>query len=380
MPNRYNEIGLWKPMLAGGDADSAEDRAHAAATDPKLVSTLFYLYYTRHRVVEFVVRSGFKLPDTHMIFAAGRLHLHICEPVDRSPNAIVYDGWHELESTEPEEVEEAFRKTSQTLNRLSFAYNSRATWRLKYLLYPRMKRGYETPGAEDLPRLIQFLEMKGSEKETSLLDAAVDWYNHAKSSGNVLNEFLAYYVAIEGIAMAVSDGRADFDLGIPKDTKSERRTKKEDCIANLHTSLFTSDPTQFVQRAYFDCIHGIKKKTRKIVETVLGPESEAVRDMFERKVDGYSLNDLRNQIAHGTFSPSGTASEHLVAKRTGDIANIAREFLNRLILRIPQSQSLPSWSGKHQSSLSVHDPRDLWLVSHHFIAGKDWRIRPEWCE
>src|SRR4051794_34590520 len=80
--SRYNELGQWKPFIHGGDEAFAESAAwQLAGQDVDVFSSLFYMFYTGARVLEFVVCTSVELPNQDAYFWNDKLHLWKCPRV-----------------------------------------------------------------------------------------------------------------------------------------------------------------------------------------------------------------------------------------------------------------------------------------------------------
>lgn len=377
MRSRYNPEGEWRPFVQGGDEAAARSLAIELAQDRDLLGPLFYVFYTGFEVLEFVVRAAFALPQERMSLGDGRVNLYRCPPFHSLQNTIVYDGWAPLQAPDADELRSLLRVVDQTVNRLAFAYQASVTWRPKYMDFTT-RRGYATPDKSDLPRLDQFLTFEGSERALSLLDAAIDWHNRSRSSSNILNEFLGYYVSMEAMAVAIDKSPADFGLAIQTETRSERRAGSVVCIERLFEELYASRPIQFVNDAYSQCVNrSLRYRLETAANAVLGPDR--AREIFEPHA-GDSLSNIRNRIAHGKLALTNPDDEGLVRECTPRMAKISREFLIRLLLRVPAGEPLPTWSGRHRVGISLTDPRGAGLVPPEHITAHDWRLRPEWCD
>jgi hypothetical protein len=199
------------------------------------------------------------------------------------------------------------------------------------------------------------------------------------STRNIFIAFLCYYIAIESVAVSVADGKADFGLGYSRPTKKERKEERVECIRKIHDVLYAKDPHKFVEEAS-KCIYGFGKKTRLITEQVFGSDHKYIKALFEKR-EGYSLSDIRNKLAHGAITLLDKEDERLVRNRCGEIAEISKEFLTRIILSLKPTDPLPTWSGQYSVSLSFNDPRTILVTTKdNIFPNKDWRIRPKWCD
>ena len=91
------------------------------------------------------------------------------------------------------------------------------------------------------------------------------------------------------------------------------------------------------------------------------------------------LMALRSEIAHGHYSMSNPEHRAEVASRVGEMAEITRQFITRLLLRLRPEDELADWSNRFRAGLPADDPRHVWIADSRFIAVKEWSIRPEWC-
>ena len=382
LPGRYNNLGEWKPIIYPGKYEHLTEKAYSLSDDPDVQGALFYIICTAHWVIEFVVRTAIDLP-TKAISYGGNFHLWKCPPL--SENSFVetdfkiYDGWLELDSIDPDYIESAIGAISVILNSLAFAYDATIEWRPKYTTVIT-KGGYATPTEDDLKLLDTIFPNILSAKEFFIINAAIDWYNQGKSAKNVFNKFLCYYIALESVALSIADGKADFNLSLSRDPRDVRKRRRNECIKEIYKNKFSEDPTRFVEEAYFDCVVGIKKKIHRVVGLVFGDEHKHLKALFEKQDDGYSLNDIRGGLAHGRMTILDKEHEKIVSKRLPDIAEISREFLTRIILKLKPEDRLPSWSMLHSLKFFTNDPRTTLIAnSEKLFPTDDWRIKPEWC-
>jgi hypothetical protein len=384
LQGRYNKLGEWKPIIYPGNSEHLSEDASSLSDDPEVQGILFYMMCTGHKVIEFVVRANIELPSKFLGYAE-KFNLWKCPPIDGSSPAgqsdWIYDGWFELDSVDTEHIRLVIATIGTILNKLAFSYDTAVKWRIKYSTLVTQP-GCAKPSEKDLHILESMLKNspQANTNDSLILETALDWYNHALSTRNIFIAFLCYYIAIESVSVSVADGNADFGLGYSRPTKEERKREKVECIKRKHDDLYTNDPHKFVEEAYIECIYGLKKKTRLIAEQVFGPDHAHLKALFEKR-EGYSLSDIRSKLAHGAVTLLVKEDERLVRNRCGEIAEISKEFLTRIILSLKPTDPLPTWSGLHSASLSFNDPRTLLVATtDNFHPDTDWRIKSEWCD
>ena len=237
------------------------------------------------------------------------------------------------------------------------------------------------PAEDDLALFDSLLRDFPSSDDAAVLYTALDWYTRALSANNIFSRFLSYYVAIESVATAMAEGSLQVGPPLPRETKAERRARRIKCIQERAAELLPVDPIRFAVEAY-GCVQGLSHRTRVALAAVFGDSHPYMAAMFdESDRDGWSLNDLRNSIAHGTLSLLNPEDEALVSRRSGEVEQIAREFLARLIFKLREGSTVPSWSELHGFTVSSCDPRATLAATHPgLFPCKDWKIRPEWCD
>jgi hypothetical protein len=378
---RYNQLGEWKPIVYPSLPNKLIQEALASSSDNDVQGSFFYILATGYRVIEFVVQTTVDLPHESCSFGK-YFHLWKCPPYESSPlhqNTRIYDGWLELESVDPEYIRAAIAEIGMAVNRMAFAYDANAEWRVKYRLSDISKTLF-TPSEEDIHILDSLLRNFPKTEDAAILEASMDWYNRAGSSNNIFASFLSYYISIESVASAIADGKADFGISYQRESKAQRREGRNKCIEEKFNLLYASNPTKFISEAYFDCVVGLKKKTRDVAEVIFGAEHPYLALLFEKRDDLPSLSDIRSNLAHGAFSLVDRDQEALVAARLPEIAEIAKEFLTRVIFSLKPDDALPTWSLNFTTSqTTITDPRaTIVIVSEQGLSADDWNIRPEW--
>lgn len=300
---RYNEPGEWKPIFYPARPEKILEEALLVSNDPDVQGCWFYIQTTGFRVIEFVVQTTVDLPHETCSFGKA-FHLWKCPPYESSPlqqGTRIYDGWLELESIDAEYHRDAIAQIGMAVNRLAFAYDAKVDWRVKYRFRDK-SYALLSPSEDDMHVLDSLLKDFPNTDDAIVLEAAIDWYNRGKNSNNVFASFLSYYIAIESVAVAIFNGNADFGLGHKKEDKAERKEQRRQCIEQKFDLLYASNPKQFVEEAYFDCVVSLKNKTRQIAELVFGLRHPYLSLLFDKDGKEPALSDIRSYLAHGAFS------------------------------------------------------------------------------
>lgn len=381
LPGRYNKPGEWKPIIYPGKWDMLENEARKLSDDTNVQGILFYMMCTGHRAIEFVMWTTIDLPSEYIRFGDS-FYLYKCpvaeEPSKSVQNFRIYDGTLIIENVEPEHILSAIATIGVAVNRIAFAYEGSVHWRLKYDNLVSEK-GCPTPEEEDLKLLESIFSIFPDEQDAELLEAAIDWFNRGQTARNIFTSYLCYYISIESVAIAIAEQRVSLGLVIEKEKKNDEKIEMNECIEQKYNELFAKSPKKFVIDAYFDCVISLRKKVQKVIELVFGKDHPYVNLMFKEK-NGYSLSDIRSKIAHGGITLLDRDSEKLVRSRIGDMAQVSRDFLFRLIFSLNPKEKIPTWSRRHLAALNFSDPRNTLVSTHeHIFPNKNWKIRPEWC-
>jgi hypothetical protein len=115
-----------------------------------------------------------------------------------------------------------------------------------------------------------------------------------------------------------------------------------------------------------------------VVAAVFGDPSRELQRLFSSD-GGESLADVRSHLAHGARSELSASEAGAIRNRVGEVRQICREFLTRLLLRLSPGDPVPSHLRQLGIVISFQDPRNLEIVSSlDSLPEKDWSIKPEW--
>lgn len=340
---------------------------------------------TGNRVIEFVAKTPIEMP--HNDFSLnGHLHLHKCEKSEESSHRandfVLYDGHFTLDELTPFAVRSAIASISVGLNRMAFAYGSNIEWVPKYSMVQHNPHSKPAPTEEDLKVLESMLIDFPNNEDAIVLDICIDWFHRGELARkkNVFLAFLCYYIALESVVIAITEGDAELGFNYEKETRTERKDRVNQGIRSLHDELYETDPEKFIKEAYFNHVVGLKQRTKQICERVFGEGHEYMKSLFEKNEDGFSLSDLRSELAHGGATLLSPEHRKMIRERLPELAEIVTNFVKKIILK--PDQEFPKWSGTHSFSMYPSDPRDTMIMTDERAAGgaTDWKIKPEWMD
>ncbi len=80
---------------------------------------------------------------------------------------------------------------------------------------------------------------------------------------------------------------------------NERRAAREVCVRQILNEYLDVNPTKAINKAYFDCVVGLKRRLKDHLERIMGTNDEGLQSFFGQS-DSDGLYELRHRIAHGT--------------------------------------------------------------------------------
>jgi len=375
LKGRYNKLGEWKPIIFPGKVDKIQNEVKSISDDIEIQGILFYIVCTGYKVIEFVMKSPLNMPIEKVLCYDNMLFIHKNEQLYDLQEDFVYDCWFKVSDVDVKEIEKDINSIKMVINRLGISFGAPIRWCFKYSM-TSSKKGHVDPSTDDMNYFGKLLSASLKPEDTILIEAE-DWYNQGKISRNPFISFMCFYNSIENLAINISQGKTS----IMKPMVKNKKENKKKCIEDLYKVLYKSNPVQFVNEAYENCVmESNRKKVEYAFETIFGTNNSFVHSLFH-KVNEYSLYEIRNKIAHGVFSLYDKENINLVRARIGEIEYLSKEFILRILLDLQPDQVLPEWSEMHSIRFKAADPRDTLYASTTSILGdNDWRIRPEWCE
>jgi hypothetical protein len=271
-------------------------------------------------------RDGLSVQDP-LLFATFEMERH---------HRYVYDGWIPIMAWTKEGVREAVRKIDEALSMFCLSSRVFFEWEPKYPLHSESPSIYyfEDQDIKELETLSELLDSLG-EKDRIALYRSIAWLSQSLRLNEPAARFLFLILAIESLAKYIeSDSSLDSPLAALKTkriTKDERQLRREECIDTILSKNLENSKTDAIKIAYFECVVGIRKQLEIHLKKVFDPDVKPIELLFEKKVEGSSLYDLRNIIAHGTVDALSEAQRDLIAQRIWDAEKIARRYILTII-------------------------------------------------
>ena len=248
----------------------------------------------------------------------------------------VYDGWLPIGDWQRDSVRKAARSIDSALSVFALRASAWFSWEPKYS--PIMRGGiyyeFESEDVIQVNELSKFVSQMEDPDARALL-SSIGWLSQSVRSNEPAARFLFGILAIESLATYVEEESAEpsafSQLWGERLTKQQRKEWRQACIRDTMAQLLDGDPEKAVQAAYFDCIVGIRKRLEAHLMNVFRDETEPIELLFKLKVDGKTLYELRNEIAHGRMDALSEAQREAIFARAWDVERIARQYILKVL-------------------------------------------------
>lgn len=258
----------------------------------------------------------------------------------------IYDGWLPISDFRIEALRKAVRKVDQALSIFSLQGRVSFSWEPKYNpmdISTPLSYHFEHQHIQGIEQLSHFTESLTNASDSRSLFRSVAWLSQSLRLTEPAARFLFSILAIESLATYIEEKAADgsvfAELRSVQITKSKRKEQREECIKITLDNLLSESPTEAVNSAYFNCIAGIKKRLKTHLERVFIDDPEPVDLLFNTKVEGKTLYDLRHEIAHGTVDALSEAQREMIYSRVWDVERLARRYILN-VLELIQGKSV----------------------------------------
>ncbi len=378
---KYNMDGEWRPLQYEGNTDLIVRKIESETDNEMVRGCLFYIRTTGFKVIEFVVKGSVYLPAIRVDLENG-VHLIPCYENDETKNlnnTFINDGWVTVPDDKPETIQSFLDTINYTINLMSFVFDCNLKWVLKYRIYDH-RRGSSLPTNEHIALLKRLNSNLLGGDTRKYLEAALDWFAHGQSANNIFNRYLSYWIAMEGIAIALYERKLGNLFDIDRTEREPSTIGK--CIDEIFAGYFSKNKKNCVEKAYFDCIRSLKYRTQKGLEAVFGRERDIISTIYKPiKDETYSLEDIRHKITHGEFVEWDFSEENIVRKHLYRLKEICYEFIMRILISTKPQDKLPDLEKELRLSLSGCSPNTFMVVSNAgMLVNKDWKIKSEWID
>ena len=196
---------------------------------------------------------------------------------------------------------------------------------------PRTYYNFEERHLRDLEAIAGLLGAL-PENDRVAVYRSIGWLSQASRLDQPAARFLFCILAVEALVTYIEEEAPDDSplarLKAEHLTKAEKGARRERCIdETLGVWLQRNNKTRAITESYFNCVIGIKQRLKIHLERLFTSEAEPVTLLFEQKVEGKSLYDLRHTIAHGTADTLSAGEMEHIRQRMLDVEHIAVQYI-----------------------------------------------------
>lgn len=248
----------------------------------------------------------------------------------------VYDGWLPIADWQKDNVRKAVRMIDSALSIFALRASAWFSWEPKYSPIERAGLCYEFEQGDvmQVNQLTQFLN-KMEEVDARALLTSIGWLSQSLRLSEPAARFLFGILAIESLATYIEEESPDDSafnkLRSAQLTRQQRKEQRQACIRDVMAQLLDTDPEKAAHTAYFDCIVGIKQRIQAHLVNIFCGDKEPVDLLFNLKVDGKTLYELRNEIAHGRTDALSEAQREAIFGRAWDVERTARKYILKVL-------------------------------------------------
>jgi len=191
---------------------------------------------------------------------------------------------------------------------MSHIWGSKSRWRAKYLeVTPKAANSRQLVDEDHsiLSSNLAALRNLPAAIQTATL-RAIHWREHGLSQRRPVDRFLAFWFALESLALAVYEHAPDLgisvDAGAEYTTKAQRKERKNELIRAIIDEELSSDPIRAAMRAYFEGVISLRRRCEGALRAMLGDADARIAWLYDPAPDAKSPSNLRSKIVHNALS------------------------------------------------------------------------------
>jgi hypothetical protein len=386
---RFNDWGERKGLTAPTEKEEAVARELANLTmSPRALSLYQVAQLTDATGIEFVFTSDAEIPRPVFFKKSGIRIVPCFIPFrqqasksglyDQRHSAMmkrgqfIYDGWVENSEWTATRMEQIVSDLDDLTNLFSIVGQYRAYWEPKYYsVTNRAAVPVHFIEPNDFIPLVHTIGIVDSlpEVDRDALSRSTAWIADAMRDESPVKRFLLLFVSVEALATYIerkaksTSQLYQFSTGKLSDT--ERREEREACIQSILAG--ETDLMEAVKQAYFDCVVGSRKMLEAHLNHVF-KDKQISHMMFNEKIQGKTLWQLRNDIAHGTLNIANEQELSIYTDRVHTIEEIARSYVQTILTRLAGVNYFPV---NRSPSLSFAAPHSIGTPNVQYMGPTD---------
>lgn len=242
----------------------------------------------------------------------------------------VYDGWKPINNWNIESVRESIRMIDQILSLFSIQERISITWEPKYMprqYYPS-SQNIKYQHIQEVEKLSSFVESWNHNDSTAFY-RSLAWLSQSLTLPLSASRFLSCVVVIESLANYIENKATDDSIFLSvRSTETFEKEESEKCIEETLDRMYDSNKIEAIRSSFYDCVHlSTTRMLKNHLKNIFREDKESIELLFETKIEGKTLYDLRHMIAHGGIDALSDLQRQKIRDRIWHVENIARQYL-----------------------------------------------------
>lgn len=358
-PERFNDWGKRRFLTADPALiEFVDSQVASLRLEQRAKSLCRAAMLTRSQGLEFVLFSSAQL-NSPLTFL-GSIQIVPCfEPIDllagkpgdqramamSHAGIYIYDGWVPNDQWTSEALKQAVSHLDTITNLFTLFGGWFALWEPKYPASVRPTEFHQPTGSHlsSLDHTLTFISTLAPLDQAALIKSAA-WLSNALQQKAPAQRFLLLFLSIESIATYIENDappesplRQFSEDQLTKHDKEERRAQ---CIQQTLDRYLAQDATEAIRRAYFDCVSSTRGFLQAHLTRAFNDPGPA-QILFEEKVKGKTLWQIRNDIAHGSLDIINEPQLAFIERSIPSLEKISRGYLRALLSAISGADAFP---------------------------------------
>lgn len=240
----------------------------------------------------------------------------------------IYDGWIPIQTWDEQNVRKAVRNIDEALSVFCLRGRTFFDWEPKYPAPDESTSIYkfESRHFQELEEITRILDSLG-QGDRNALYRSLAWLSQGLRLNEPAARFFFSILAIESLATYIEEKAQDDSPLVVLRTRPFTEAEREKCIEDCLLENLQDNPTEAIRRAYFDCVVSITQQLKRHFRHVFQSDPELFTLLFEQKVEGKSLYDLRHDVAHGSADALSEVQRERIQQRVWDAEKVARRYI-----------------------------------------------------
>jgi hypothetical protein len=247
----------------------------------------------------------------------------------------LYDGWLPITNWDAINISEKLESIEEILSLFSLTGLIYFEWEPKYFYKRKTNEIIYADTHLNQVSIIEEIAVFANDlnkldiKDRLVIYKSISWINKAKSSNDPITAFLFYMLSIENLVHYIEEGAKNNSafFKIRTISNEEKDKQKKECIYEMLKDIQSdNEPWKIVQKAYTDCVYGIKNRIERQINRAF-IEGDKLRTVFNEKINKKSLYDIRSKIAHGDVNTLNTDEIDEINKRIYDLKDLAINYI-----------------------------------------------------